>query len=136
MLFGTAVGLSIKNIYIAILVAFLSHYFLDLFPHIEYNIKSNRRNAIIKILTDLCLGFLLIFIFSRNQSIAHFYAFVAIIPDGLTVLGKLTPNKILTAHTYIHTQKIHFLKHKKISNFWRVATQTIVVIISIILLRL
>ena len=136
MLFGAAVGLSINNIYIAIIVAFLSHYFLDLFPHIEYNIKSTRRNAIIKILTDLCLGFLLVFIFSKNLSIAYVYAIVAIMPDGLTVLGKLLPNKILATHTYIHTQKVHFLKHKKISTFWRIFSQIMAIVISIILLRL
>lgn len=135
MIFGAAVGLSINNIYVAILIAFLSHYFLDLFPHVEYNIKTSRRNIIIKILIDLCLGFLLIFIFSKNQSIAYFYALVAIVPDGLTVLGKIMSNKILAAHTYIHTQKVHFLKYKKISRFWRIFSQLVAIIISIILLQ-
>ena len=68
MLFGAAVGLSINNIYIAIIVAFLSHYFLDLFPHIEYNIKSTRRNAIIKILTDI-----IYIINKRNDPFYIFY---------------------------------------------------------------
>jgi len=143
MIFGAALGYAAGNIYLAIIVAFLSHYFLDLFPHIEYNIKSAHENpwrkklpAIKKITVDLFLGLLLIWIFSKNQPIIYLYAFFAIVPDGLTVLGKLMPNKILRIHTYIHTEKVHFLKHKKISTFWRLLSQILTVIISIILLRL
>jgi hypothetical protein len=143
MLFGAAVGSITKNTILAIILAFLSHYFLDVFPHIEYSIKGageklwrKKLPAIIRILIDLSLGFLLVWIFSKDQPANYIYAFVAIIPDGLTVLGKLIPNKILTAHSYIHTEKVHFLKNKKISKFWRIFSQIVALTISIILLGL
>ena len=43
LLFGAAVGSSVKNLPIAIILAFLGHYFLDLFPHIEYPIENIRK---------------------------------------------------------------------------------------------
>ncbi len=157
MLFGAAVGSSMKYIPLAIIMAFLSHYFLDFIPHIDYDVRTKkgkylygRLPAITKVFFDMCLGFLLIFIFSKStlptgkQTIIYLYAIIAIIPDSLTVLSGIFPNKILKAHTHIHTQKVHFLKEdpsagsgqEKISRFWRIFSQIATVIISIILIRL
>ena len=142
LLFGAAVGSAVSNIYLGIILAFLSHYFLDLFPHIEYNIEIKDKKqwkdklwVIFKIAIDFFTGILLIFLFSKNQPINYVYAFFAILPDGLTILNNHLPNKFLRWHQSLHTKNIHFLKYKKISNFWRVATQIITTVVSIFLLR-
>ncbi len=141
MLFGAAIGSLIKNVYLAIILAFLSHYFLDLFPHVEYLIKNKGEKPlhdvlpdIFKVFLDFCIGLLIISLFSLNQPIIYIYAFFAVIPDTLTVLNYFLPSKILNIHDKLHT-KIHFLKNKKISNFWRILSQIMAVIISIILLK-
>ena len=141
LLFGAAVGYSVKNIPLAIIIAFLGHFFLDLFPHIEYNIESFKENqlykkikVVLKITADICAGLLLILIFSKNSAIIYICAIVSALPDSLTLLNWLMPNKVLGA-IYIFHQKIHYLKHKKISNFWRILSQVIVTILSIFLLR-
>lgn len=143
ILFGSAAGSLVKNIPIAIILAFLSHYFLDLFPHIEYPIENITKNQwrkalpeILMVFLDFCIGIFLIFILSNPpQSIIYICAIAAIIPDGLAALNRVMPTKILTLHDKFH-EKIHFLKNKKISIFWRIASQASIVIISIILLKI
>jgi len=143
LLFGAAIGSVINNIPLAIILAFLGHYFLDLFPHVEYDIESlsekqwqKKLPAILKITLDLCSGVLLIFLFSKNHPIIYVCAFFGILPDGLTVLNNHFPNRILNAHNFFHSKKIHFLKDKKISNFWRITTQVIAFAISVVLLKI
>jgi|SRR3989344_5642326 len=147
MIFGAAIGSVIKNIPLAITFAFLGHYFLDLLPHIEY-LKSTEESAkkikggkskeylpdIIKVAIDFLLGIFLIFIFSKNFPIIYLCALIAIVPDGVTVINSLVSNKLLRIHQEFHGGWIHFLKHKKISIFWRILTQAVVVVVSIILL--
>ena len=148
MLFGAAIGSWVNNIWLAIILAFLGHYFLDLFPHIEYldgvedSIKklktdSWKRSAlpVIKVIIDFCLGLLLIFLFSKNHPLIYVCAIVAIIPDGLTFLHSLFPNKASTWHHIFHGEKVHFLKYKKISKFWRIFTQVAVTVLCLIILR-
>lgn len=143
MLFGAAIGSLVNSVPLAIILAYFSHYFLDLFPHIEYpieNIKEKQwRKALpdfLKVFLDFCLGALLIFLLSKNQLIVYVYAFFAILPDGLALLNKIFKNKILNLHDNFHGEKIHFLKYKKISKFWRIFTQVTVIFISIILFRI
>jgi hypothetical protein len=140
LLFGAAIGSSINNVFLAIVLAFLGHYFLDLFPHIEYNIENIKEKqwrkalpAFLRVFIDFCLGIALIFIFSNNNPLVYVCAFFSILPDGLSFLYIIWPNKILGANYKIHT-KIHFLKNKKISTFWRIFSQVLAVIISILIL--
>jgi len=147
LLFGAAIGSVVKNIPLAIVLAFFSHYFWDLFPHIEYSIDGTaekqwqRRLRIIpKIILDFCVGILLVSIFSNPSTdsgrvIIYICALSAILPDGLIVLNNHWPNRVLEFHNKLH-QKTHFLKQRKISNFWRIASQVAVVIISTILLKI
>lgn len=153
ILFGAAIGSLVKNIPLAIVLAFLSHYLLDLLPHIDYPIKNIEKKQwrkalpdILKLALDFCSGIFLILIFSKNQPIIYICALLAILPDGFTALNYLVPNKISKIHNKLH-QKIHFLRYNppshrasegqiKISIFWRVASQVAVVIISIILLKI
>ncbi len=141
MLFGVAVASKIQNPFFAIILAFLSHYLLDAIPHVEYSIKKIKSNKfkeawpdLLKILIDLFLGSLLVWLLSGREFIAFIIAFFAIIPDGLTVLEFIFPNKILKAHSNIHREKIHFLKYKKIPLFWRIFSQTTTIALSIAIL--
>jgi len=140
LLFGALIGKKISNPFLAIVLAYFSHYFLDVFPHVEYDIENIKKNQwrksapdILRVSLDFLLGILLILIFSQNKPIIYFCGFFAILPDGLTILNYFFPNKILKAHNNFH-EKIHLYKHKKISNFWRVLSQLIIVIISVALL--
>ncbi|OGZ84101.1 MAG: hypothetical protein A2599_03815 [Candidatus Staskawiczbacteria bacterium RIFOXYD1_FULL_39_28] len=140
MLVGALIGQKTSGLFLAIILAFLSHYFLDLFPHIEYSIKNIKgglwRKSIldfIKIFLDFLAGLILIFFLSKNYLINYACAFFAILPDGLTVLSYLMPNKILNRHDFFHRKQVHFLKYKKISVFWRISYQAIVIISTVFL---
>ena len=140
LLFGAAIGSLVKNVPIAIVLAFLSHYFLDLFPHIEYSVGNTEENhwriklpAVLKMMLDFCLGILLLSIFSNDRPIIFIYALSSMLPDGLTVVNYFLPNKILKVHENFHVA-IHFLKYKKIPNFWRISSQVLSVMISMLLL--
>lgn len=143
LLFGAAIGSLVKNVPLAITLAFLGHYLLDLIPHIDYPIKNSGENQWYKIIltsmklsADLGTGILLIFLFSKNQPMIYLCGFIALIPDGLTALNYFFPTKTLGIHYNFHTKKLHFLKDKKISNVWRVVSQIFVVVISICLLKI
>lgn len=143
LLFGAAIGSLIKNPILAIILAFLGHYLLDLIPHIEYPIKNieNKRwkkslHDFVKVLFDVLGGLVLIFIFSKNYPIIYVCAFFGILPDGLSLLGSAFPSKISQMHEKFHWDMIHFLKDKKISNVWRILSQVIVIIISIYCLKI
>ena len=142
LLFGAAIGSVIKNMPLTILLAFLSHYLLDLLPHAEYDIENIEKRRwkraitqIARMLLDFCSGILLILVFSNNQLIVYICAFFAILPDGLSILNLMRKSKILQYHSDFHQKKIHFLKYKKIPIFWRILSQVLVVIMSIILLK-
>lgn len=150
MLFGAAIGSLVKNTPLAIAMAFLGHYFLDLFPHIEYiksteELLSEAKNKITKkhfadvakVLFDFLAGLSFVFLFSKNSLLIYICAFVSIIPDGLTVVNSLFPNKITRKHHEIHGGKVHyFTKNKKSPLFWRVFTQVSAALASIIALKL
>ncbi len=139
LVFGAAIGASIRNAPLAIVLAFLSHYFLDTIPHIEYPVSvHNKRLKRIypdgfKIIADFLAGLFIVALFSGNQPIIYVCGFAAIIPDIIFALTHITLNKIFQIHEKIH-DKIHFLHNKKISIFWRILSQAVVVVISIILL--
>jgi len=142
MLFGVAVASLMPNIYLAILASFLSHYFLDFFPHVEYSINNIKEKnwkkslpEFVKVFFDFTLGVVLILIFSEATLIVFLFAFFSILPDGISLLNAILKNKILDKHSWFHQKKIHFLSHKKIPIFWRFFTQIIAVIISIYILN-
>ncbi|TSC94652.1 MAG: Uncharacterized protein CEN87_373 [Parcubacteria group bacterium Licking1014_1] len=147
LLFGAAIGSIVKNMPLAIFLAFLSHYFLDIIPHAEYNIENIEKKQwrrtlpqFLGVSLDFLTGVLFILIFSNSsassgQAIIYVCAFFAIIPDGLYLLNLMLESKVLQNHSNLHQKKIHFLKHKKIPMFWRVFSQMMVIAISIFLLR-
>lgn len=142
MLLGALIGKEINNPILAIILAFFSHYILDFLPHVEYPIENIEKNQwtkalpdILRVALDFSLGILLIFLFSKNHPIIYVCAFFAIIPDGLSLLKSFAKNKILEKHSKLHQEKIHFLKHKKISNFWRIFSQVAVTVICVVFLK-
>ena len=137
LLFGAVIGSLVKNIYLAVILAFLSHYLLDILPHIEYPIENihpvKYREAVISpkaklfdwvkekqwkraipqiitVILDFLAGILLIILLSKNYPIIYACAFFAILPDGFTVLNIIFPTKFLEPFQKFH-QKIHFLKN-------------------------
>ena len=152
LLFGAAIASQFRNPFLAIVLAFLSHYLLDLIPHNEYPIENIKKKQWRKILPDISMasadfliGILFIFIFSSNQPIVYVCALFAILSDGFNLLNLFSSNIILKVHDNFHHKKIHFLSNRKlaqakmqyevkISFFWRISTQIIVVIISIVLM--
>jgi hypothetical protein len=142
LLLGALIGQKISSPILAIILALLSHYLLDLIPHTEYRVENivNKQwqrmlPEIIKVFLDFCLGILLMILFSKNYPIIYICAFFAILPDGLSVLSIIFKNNFLESYNYFHHTIIHQLKYKKISNFWRVFSQVAVVVICIILFR-
>jgi len=143
LLLGAVIGLKVKYLGLAIILAFLSHYFLDLFPHIEYpieNIKNNQWQKsfldFLRVAIDFCSGIFIIFLLSDNSLKVYLCAFFAILPDGLTFLEYFWHNNFFKKHNEFHLEKVHIFRYKKISNFWRFLTQSIVIILSIYLLGL
>jgi len=141
LLIGAAIVSKIKFLPLAFLLAFLSHYFLDFLPHWEYsheNIKERRwKNSFsdfLKVALDISLGVLLIFIFSKNWPLAVVGGFFAILADGPMFINLIFPNKLLKIFEDFH-QKIHFFENKKISIFWRIFSQVVIVLIAISLLQ-
>jgi len=154
MLFGAAIASLAPNIYLGVFLALASHYFLDLFPHIEYlestkasvkKIKSGNKKEYladgIKVLLDFSLGLALIFSISGATTVhaiawtTYLFALVAILPDGLTVITHLFPNALLKKHHQIHSGPIHYLtKQKNFPLFWKVFSQSLAAAISIAIL--
>jgi hypothetical protein len=156
IIFGAAIAtLFFQNPALAILLSFVSHYFLDIFPHVEYSIEKLKINKkqikgllpIIRVFLDFFLGLFLIILLTYDNLLIYVCGLTAALPDFLTALMYLFPkNKFLQAHYNFH-QLIHFFDDKhgtkspnyfnqlKISNFWRVLTQIIVIIISVFIFQ-
>ncbi len=148
LLVGAAIVAKIKflPLPLTLLLAFLSHYFLDSLPHSAYSIKNIQRKNwskslpdFLKVFLDIFLGFLLIFIFSKNFFLAGIGGFLAILPDGLIFLGLIFPNKLLKLYDSLK-RKIHFpenqeCENKKIPLFWGILSQVLVMLLAIYFLR-
>ena len=142
LLAGAAIAAKTANPFLALPLAFLSHYFLDLLPQKEYsidNIKERRWSKsfwdFFKAFLDISLGLFLILLFSENTLLIFIAAFVAILPDGSTVLALIFhKNKWLDRHLQWHQAINNLPKNEKISLFWKIFAQVLVVLIAIYLL--
>jgi len=142
LLLGATIASKIENIPLAIILAFLSHYFLDFFPHIEYRIENIKNKQwsksfpdFLRVFLDFFSGILIILLFAGVQPIIFAVSLFSILPDGLNFLNLIFKNKLLKIHFNLH-EKIHFLENKKISVFWRITSQALIIIISLILIYL
>jgi hypothetical protein len=144
LLTGAAIATKIQPAPLAFLLAFLSHFLLDFIFHRDYPINYIKtriwRYALIdftKIGLDLACGTFLIFLFSKNFVLAITGGFLAILPDGLTLLFLVLPKSKILANLYdFHCQKLHyFSKNKRISLFWEILSQIVVSLVAIYFLR-
>lgn len=118
LLTGAAIALKIQPTPLALILAFLSHYLLDIIPHREYSIKnifekrwSKSFFDFLKVFLDIAFGALLILFLSKNQPIIYAGALFAILPDGFTFLALIFLKiKILRKHRNFHQNIIHFFK--------------------------
>ena len=112
---GAAIIQLTPNPVLGAILAFLSHYVLDAFPHIEYKTKEiearSRRGAPKEFglaTIDSTLGILAILSVTSPEEllVTLMGAFVAILPDGFSVLSFLIQNKLLALQLAFH-KKIH-----------------------------
>lgn len=141
IIFGVAVGSLAKNPFLAVLLAYFSHYFLDFIPHIDYKVdnilEKNWKKSFgdfTKVFIDATIGLCFIFFIYGFTTKSFLCAFFATLPDGFAYLGAIWPNKFTKWHHVING-KNHYFKYKKIPTFLRVATQVVAVAIAVIILR-
>jgi len=142
ILTGVLIASKTSNPILGLFLVLLSHYFLDCFPQWEYsikNIKGRRWNKsfldFLKVFFDISFGVLLILFLSKNNSLVFAAAFLAILPDGFTLLNLIIPkNKLLEIHDTFHQKINYFFENKKIPAFWGIVSQIAVIALAIFFL--
>ena len=136
LLAGAAVASKISNPSLALPLALLSHYFLDSLPQYEYSI-TNIKEKRCRVFLDIFFGISLIYLFSDKNPIIFIGALSAIVPDGMTLLYILCPNKkLMRLHQKFHkaVNDIYDNEIKRKPPFWGILTQITIVIAAIFLL--
>ena len=142
ILVGVAIITKVPNPILGLILVLLSHYFLDLFPQKEYLIKNIRSGQwskslldFLKVFLDIALGLMIIFLTVGYTPLILIAAFLAIFPDGLTLLYCLLPaNGLFKKHLKMHTAINAVCENKKIPAFWGIVSQIIVAVVAIYLL--
>lgn len=145
LLVGAVVASKISNPILALPLALLSHYFLDPLAQKEYqieNIKAKNWSRSFfdfsKVFLDISCGVVLIALFSEKNPVIFIGAFLAIIPDGLTLVNIIFPNnKLIKLHQRFHeaVNSIYYNKIKREPPFLGILAQITVVAAAIFLLR-
>ena len=115
---------------------------MDLLPQTEYLVKNIRGGQwskslpdFLKVFLDVILGLTIVFLTVGYTPLILTAAFLAILPDGLTLLYCVFPgNKILGEHLRAHSAINAFCENKKIPAFWGVASQIAIIAIAIFFL--
>ncbi|MDP3991227.1 MAG: hypothetical protein Q8P63_02960 [Candidatus Nealsonbacteria bacterium] len=142
LLVGAAIIANVQNPILGLILVFLSHYFLDVFPQKEYlieNMKNGRWNKswpdFLKVFTDIVLGLSVVFLTIGYSPLILVAVFIAISPDGSTLLYFIFPkNKLLAKHRKLHNAINAVCENKKMSPFWGVTSQIAAVAIAIFFL--
>lgn len=147
MFIGAVIATKIGFLPLVLVLAFLSHYFLDFLPHNEYSVKNIKERRwekstldFSKLGLDSIIGLILILFIQDlteiNYLVLFVAAFFAILPDVLSVLTYwLFPNnKTLKYHSVFHLNYIHYFKKKKISIFWRIISQILIIFLGFAIL--
>lgn len=143
ILTGVAIIILVQNPILGLLFVLLSHYFLDFFPQKEYTIKTIRagqwsrsRPDFLKVFLDIFFGLAVVFFLTGFSPLILTAAAVSLFPDGLTLLYCIFPkNSLLNNHWKIHKAINAVCENKKIPVFWGIASQIMVMIIAIFLLK-
>lgn len=139
LLAGATLVTLIDNLPLALLLAFFSHYILDIIPHWDYltpNIKAkNWWHALPEFLAisfDFFSGIILILLLAENWRLALVGALFATLSDILTFLTILFPEiNLLEKHNSLHGEICHWFRSKKISVFWKIASQIGLILLAI-----
>ena len=110
LLLGAAIASRISNPFLALPLAFLSHFLLDVLPHDDYSIENIKEKHwdkaffdFLKVFGDIAFGFLLLYLFSGKEAIIFAGALAAIVPDGITLVSIIFPkNKLAALHQKAH----------------------------------
>ena len=125
MLIGAVIGSKIHSFSAVFVLALISHFLTDMLPHRDYlnggieDLKGKKFAIFIgKSLIDLFAGLLVVwYFFHASPYLVYilFGAFISIIPDGLTLLNKLTNYQFqwLIKFQAIH-EKIHIADKKNV----------------------
>lgn len=145
LLAGAAIASKLSNPFWGLSLAFLSHYFLDLLPQTEYLITNIKMRSwsksffdFSKVFLDISSGVLLILLFSDNNPIIFIGAFLAIVPDGLTLVDIIFPNrKLIMRHQKFHKtiNNVYDSETKRKSPLGGILMQIIVMLTAIFFLR-
>jgi hypothetical protein len=139
LLVGAAIASQIQFVPLALILAFLSHYFLDLLPQIDYsitNIKAGRWHKssadFLKVFLDISFGLLLILLFSERTPLIFAGALLAIVPDGITLLAVFfNKNILIKIHQKFHKMLNSIGETKKIPLLGKILSQVLVILIAI-----
>lgn len=109
MLAGAGIGSKLSNLWLVGLLAFISHFLLDILPHWEYRnprppatFKKWLRVAIDLFIGSILIG-LIIWYLPNNKIPIILGTIVALIPDGLDVVSWYWLNKYLKILSRFHS---------------------------------
>jgi len=139
ILAGVAVFTQTQNPILGLIFVVLCHYLLDFPPQTEYSIdriKSRQWKEsapdFLKVFLDIALGLFVIVLIVGFTPLILTAAFLAIFPDGLTLLHHIFPsNRLLKRHLKIHAKINATCADKKIPAFWGIVSQVIVIVLAI-----
>ena len=125
MLVGAVLGAKIHSYFIILPVALALHFFLDCLPHWEYEKKKLSRLFgakfqlfIFKALLDLALGLAAVWwLFGGSLYLKYviFSVFISILPDGLTLINRLSHGRIkFLDKLQLFHEKIHPRDNRKL----------------------
>lgn len=147
LLAGAAIATKVRNPFLGLPLAFLSHYVLDFIPHEEYEISPKRsidgkiKNwtpLFLKIGADFLIGVLILLIISKNKILALSGGFLGILGDFDNVVSlfpSLRKIKFLSSHTNFHAKYLYYFANKKIPLWVKILSQVFVILITIYFLR-
>jgi len=142
ILAGVTVFHLTQNTIWGFIFAFLSHYFLDALLHQDYSIRNIENRLwkkslpdFSKAFLDIVFGFSMVFLINGCNIPILIAGWLAILPDGFTLLYRIFPNnKLLAGHHKIHSLINTIGENKKIPVLTRIVSQFVVGAIAICLL--
>jgi len=142
ILTGVLIITKVQNPILGLFLVLLSHYFLDSFPQKEYSIKNIKSGLwrqtmpeFLRVFLDIALAMLIVFFITDYSLLIFAAVFLAILPDGITLLSCIFPkNKLLILHQKLHSAINAVCENKKIPAYWGVISQIAVITIAIFFL--